>query len=361
MSVGGVKKKNGHLMLTYNDIKSLHLEPTQSCQAMCPMCDRVTPHGHLNPQLKNKSLSIYDIKKLFDKKFISQLDEMYMCGNVGDPMLAPDCDKIFQYFRDNNPNIMLSMNTNGGAKKSDWWARLASVVDYITFSIDGLEDTNHIYRKGVKWSNVMTNVSAYIEAGGYAKWDFLVFEHNEHQIEEAKHLSEEMGFKEFILKGTGRYGFGSTSYESYLRGNKSDILSQPKNESYQSELVTNRKGYEEKRDYDINPKCVKQKKIYVDAEGNIWPCCWAHGSFITYHNINTDEKLDIIDHCSYYDINGLKHGLQNVIENGWFKSFQDRWKGDDKPYICMQKCSSLQEGYNLQILEETNAGINTTS
>ena len=46
----------------------------------------------------------------------------------------------------------------------------------------------------------MTNVKSFIQAGGEAHWEFLVFKHNEHQVEEARNLAREMGFKEFYLK-----------------------------------------------------------------------------------------------------------------------------------------------------------------
>ena len=32
------------------------------------------------------------------------------------------------------------MNTNGGARKSDFWIELAKIVNHVTFSIDGLEE-----------------------------------------------------------------------------------------------------------------------------------------------------------------------------------------------------------------------------
>ena len=51
------------------------------------------------------------------------------------------------------------------------------------FSTDGLEDTNEIYRKKVKWDKLMENVEAYIGAGGMATWKWLTFKHNEHAAE----------------------------------------------------------------------------------------------------------------------------------------------------------------------------------
>ena len=67
---------------------------------------------------------------------------------------------------------------------------LASIMrkpDKVIFAIDGLEDTNHLYRVNTNFNKIMENAKAFINAGGIARWDFIAFAHNEHQIEEAKH------------------------------------------------------------------------------------------------------------------------------------------------------------------------------
>ena len=51
----------------------------------------------------------------------------------------------------------------------------------------------------------MENAKAFINAGGIARWDFIAFAHNEHQIEEAKALAEQMGFVKFRYKKSNRY------------------------------------------------------------------------------------------------------------------------------------------------------------
>ena len=48
--------------------------------------------------------------------------------------------------------------------------------------------------------------------GGIAQWDYIVFKHNEHQVEEARKLSKELGFFEFQIKKTSR--FFKTLYEN---------------------------------------------------------------------------------------------------------------------------------------------------
>ena len=131
-----------------------------------------------------------------------------MCGNLGDPIVARDTLEIFKYFREHNPKMWLSMNTNAGAKSVAWWEELASVINKkgaVIFSVDGLRDTNHLYRQGVNWDNVERNMQAFINAGGRARWDFLIFEHNQHQVEEAEELATTGGCEKFMKKKTGRF------------------------------------------------------------------------------------------------------------------------------------------------------------
>jgi len=108
------------MLYKYTDIKTVHLEVTDKCNAACPMCARNINGGEENPQLPNVELSLEDAKKIFEPVFIKQLDRVYMCGNFGDPIAAKDTLEIFRYFRENNSKINLSMLTNGSAKSPVW-------------------------------------------------------------------------------------------------------------------------------------------------------------------------------------------------------------------------------------------------
>ncbi len=44
-------------MYTVEQIKTIHLEITQKCQAACPMCDRNQNGGDLNPHIKLDELT----------------------------------------------------------------------------------------------------------------------------------------------------------------------------------------------------------------------------------------------------------------------------------------------------------------
>lgn len=90
----------------------------------------------------------------------------------------------------------------GGA---DWWSRIAPLLGECVFAIGGLQDTHSLYRRGTDFKTVLRNAQAFIRAGGTATWAFVIFKHNEHQVEEARRLSREMGFLSFRLKKTKRF------------------------------------------------------------------------------------------------------------------------------------------------------------
>ena len=195
-------------MYRYQDIKMVHYEITQRCQAACPMCDRNINGGKDSPHITNAELSLQDAQNIFDEDFIRQLKTFYMCGNLGDPIMAKDTLETFKWIRSINPDVWLSMNTNAGAQEDYWWYELANTfgrMGTVIFSIDGLEDTNHLYRQNVRWEKVERSMEAFIDSGGRARWDYLIFEHNEHQVDEAQQRAIDFGFKKFALKDTNRF------------------------------------------------------------------------------------------------------------------------------------------------------------
>ena len=144
-------------MYNYEDIRAIHLEVTQNCQAACPMCDRNMNGEGVNPHINLDELSLEDCKRIFKPEIVAQLKTMFMCGNLGDPIIARDTLEIFKYFREHNPHMWLSMNTNAGARDEAWWTELAQVygrMGAVIFSVDGLWVTNHIYWQFVFWDNV---------------------------------------------------------------------------------------------------------------------------------------------------------------------------------------------------------------
>jgi MoaA/NifB/PqqE/SkfB family radical SAM enzyme len=310
----------------------------------------------INPHINLDELTLEDCKKIFKPQFIQQLDTMYMCGNLGDPIIAKDTLEIFKYFRQENPNIWLSMNTNAGARDEMWWAKLAKTfgrMGAVIFSVDGLEDTNHLYRQGVNWKAVERSMDAFIKAGGRARWDFLVFEHNQHQVEEAEQLSKQKGFERFVAKKTGRFiSSQSIKKEQHQaiskKGKETTILKKPV-EKYQNKAISKYDKLIEKYGsidsyYDkaqINCKVKKENSLYITAEGLALPCCWTAGRM--YKWWHKDPKVEQIwDFIPDKYLLDARNGLDKVFETGIFDNIQDSWSKTScdkgKLKVCSMKC-----------------------
>ena len=345
-------------MYNYNDIKTIHLEDTQNCQAACPMCDRNMNGQGINPHINLDELTLQDCIDIFPPSFIKQLDTMYMCGNLGDPIVARDTLEIFEYFRWANPNMWLSMNTNGGAKPIEWWQKLAKVFDRkgaVIFSVDGLEDTNHLYRQNVVWKNVERNMRAFIDAGGRARWDFLIFEHNQHQVEEAENLAKEWGCEKFMKKKTGRFiTQDSKKKESHQavskKGKVTKELKKP-DSKYQNKALVQQNDVIKKYNtmdtyYDnayIDCKVKKDNSIFITAEGLALPCCWTAGRMYKWwHKDPKVEQIwDFIPNKSALD---ARNGLDKVFDTGIFDHIRDSWSKpsckEGKLKVCAMKCGT---------------------
>jgi MoaA/NifB/PqqE/SkfB family radical SAM enzyme len=58
------------MLYKYNDIKTLHLEVTDKCNAACPMCARNINGGEDNPQLPEVELTAIDVETMFPVDFV---------------------------------------------------------------------------------------------------------------------------------------------------------------------------------------------------------------------------------------------------------------------------------------------------
>jgi len=239
-------------------VKILHLEITSLCNAACPQCSRYVS-DKINPDISMGDLSLLDIQNKLSEQFVKNLDKMFMCGNYGDPAASKYTLDVYRWFRQVNPGITLGMNTNGGLKTNSWWQELGSMLnrqrDYVVFSIDGLADTNHIYRRNVDWQRLMSNAKSYIAAGGRAHWDMLIFRHNEHQVEQARQMAADMGFTEFRCKVSRRFINVPVKY-----------LEPPLN--YKIDF------HDTKEINQIFCSALDERSIYMDYTGTILPCCF---------------------------------------------------------------------------------------
>jgi len=335
------------------------------------MCDRNENGGRDNKHITNAELSLDDCKSIFSPEFIGQLDTMYMCGNLGDPIVAKDTLEVFKYFRQHNDKMWLSMNTNAGAKNVIWWKELANVIGRmgtVIFSVDGLSDTNHLYRQNVNWANVERNMRAYIDAGGRARWDFIVFGHNEHQLEEAEALAKEWGVERFQLKKSGRFFDANSQSKDFhqarnRKGEQTQVISKPVQKSNQNLALLKQaeieKTYGSMREYydecGIKCKVSTDKSIFITAEGMFMPCCWTAGRMYKWwhKDYRVEQIWDYIDAAGGKEgLNVITNDLEDVINGSLVTNIQDSWTKDGikngKLGVCAMKCGDKFDPFGEQ-------------
>ena len=317
-------------MYDYTYIRSIHLETTEICQAICPMCARNdVDDGNLTAQI-----TLEQFKKWVPIDFIKTLEMVSMCGTLGDPIMAKVCYEIFEYIRKHNNTVILELHTNGSARTEQWWRKLASQHVRVIFGIDGLKDTHHLYRVNTNWSKIISNAKAFIEAGGHATWDMIVFLHNQHQIDDCYQLSLDLGFKEFHPFHTDRFG-DRKNFKVWDKNKKFTHVIEPstvpikfykKNDG----LVTDQVD----EFVSIDCKVLKERAIYISANGNLAPCCW----LAVHWRKPTDHwKLDYIS--KGFNLPNLNEmSLQEIFNSGFFNSIEQTWTTESK---CLAICKNV--------------------
>ena len=324
--------------ISINNINQINAELTNYCNAACPMCPRFDVNLNLQKDITNNShTTLQLIKTKISTRVLSNLRTFRSCGNLGDGSMNPECLEIYDYVKSYGPPIML-LNTNGGARTSDFWEEMAKLGVVVTFSIDGLSDTNHLYRRNVKWEKLMNNVNAFIQAGGIAEWDYLIFKHNEHQVDEAIALSKKLGFKKFNKKYTTRWDDFDSDGNWITRTsiNIADYkLEKPSTEIKSKESFATQKTIESiNMTKKIN--CYSfhnnNSEIYIAANGNISPCCWLG-------DLKIHEAKNIIK--NYQNVNLNYATLEQILEGDFFKQLWNGIQGLENSYrlnTCYHTC-----------------------
>jgi len=387
-----------------NTVTHMHIELSNYCNAACPFCPRfVDSTALVRPDLRMDSITIDQFKEWFPPEFIENIERILFCGTHGDPMMCKDIIEITEYIQETSPYCTIIYHTNGGMRKSDFWKKLGQLLSKsqnlyrVIFSIDGLEDTNHLYRRNVKWSTLMENVNSYINAGGSAVWEFLTFGHNEHQIDEATKLSEDLGFYKILIKralgfenkngnlvskgiydkkGNLEYVIEPPNDKELINSSKSEKIKnsipQKKDLSYadnntpgvnqqvlskldnfnETEISDFNKYVLNFEDYEIKCKsCTDQgtSEIYVSCNGIVFPCC--------YVGTRVDSAIDLYEDTQLrYAINNIgkekfdltQTNIFEIIQNGYLDQvYTESWKKKQitlgKLAYCAMTCGKNSE------------------
>jgi MoaA/NifB/PqqE/SkfB family radical SAM enzyme len=353
-----------------------HLELTTKCNSACPICPRFiigTPVRTSNIELWE--VSIEDIKQWYSKELIQKIGSMNICGNFGDPIVCKDLYEIVEYFHTTNKKIKIDIRTNGGAKPVSFWEKLGKLSKKskknirVVFSVDGLEDTNDLYRRNVKWEIVDRNIRTYTNNGGFGIQEFLIFNHNEHQIEDAVQQNKEWKLEYITFKQA--YGF-----EDWENNKTKPFAVYDKDGNLEYTLKPSMKYNNSSMEYDPDTSHIKEYieifddkvihpplpikyenhdsiesnqincqasiahggnlEVYVNSNGDVRPCC--HTGVEADRNIHSDVSIQLREILSPKESFNLRTSSFSKIFKLFDEKFVKRWNSTHETGRCI-KCS----------------------
>jgi MoaA/NifB/PqqE/SkfB family radical SAM enzyme len=316
--------------LTTDAVKAINIEVSSRCNAACPFCSRRQKVRPYPGQL----ITLADFK-LLPAALIQQLRRLTFGGNFGDLCCNPEVLDIAVYIRRLNPGIILEGDTNGSHGDPEWWRDLGASFQKgaMVFALDGLEDTHGRHRRGTDFHKIIENMRAFVAGGGIAQWQFIVFKHNEHQLQAAEDLAQTIGCQRF-------YAFASRDF--------SPDLAPPEILDFRIKRDVFSGCREELKDSDRRARCrpLADGTIYIAADGSVHPCCYAHLMYITKHNAKFDFIVPLVE--KYFErINFKTRPLADILQGSYFTEIFKNAPGNA---YCQTKCNRFRKQIRRQLV-----------
>lgn len=362
------------MMFKVDHLYKVHWEITDLCNLKCPMCPRTDIFNHCLPvsEVQSTQFFLEDVKVLFPDKFLRKIKRIDFCGNFGDPCIAQDFYEICEFLVANY-GITLMVSTNGTMRNPSWWKKLGELLadteSWLEFHIDGLRDTNHLYRIGANWNKIMENTKAFLAGGARADWHYILFKHNQHQVDEAHIMAHQMGFKHFVPTDSGRFPYkGKYRYMhpngDWINLEQATISVRHGIENSISDKETNIKHLAPSAASDctlslknnsasftpingISCKSASLNRFFLDSRGYITPCCWVSNRDI---NRPGDMLKSVSISGKEEEIYNIRNRpIEEILSDDLFSEiFPNLWMSD-KLATCRKKCGRKLRNYKFKI------------
>lgn len=286
-----------------------HIEPSSICALQCPRC----PRAELPDSLLNRQLTLEFFQTQLREDVVKQIKKITFCGNDGDPIYCRDFIKICMWIKKVNPNIGLTVVTNGSYKSASWWNTLGKILDHndeIHWSIDGWDhQSNQQYRVKSDWQSIMDGVYAFTQENTttYRVWATIGFKFNQDHINSIKQLAKTLKFDCFQLTKSTKFGSKyPTAYgiSDILEPTEVDLISSSHrfervvetlsvkpNPNLQLKQIFFTRTEQLKHTGYSNICAIGNKGVFLNSRGEFYPCCWTANRYD--HNQNWQNKFNL--------------------------------------------------------------------
>lgn len=299
-------------------MSSLQIETTTRCTLRCPACSRTIFSNRLNRPMPHHDVDPDLVYNFLSCEQGQQIKTLVLCGDYGDSIYYP---RLFEFLERFKPDKQIVLTTNGSYQTEHFWRELAARLesrDEIRFSIDGLEDTNHIYRVNSDWTSIMRGLDIMVKSGVQVIWDLNIFSFNYNKLDEIQQFAESRGAK-FVAKKTSRF----------LR----DDLIPPTEYIATEELYTD--VYSDPTvPIAIEPDCQNLGRNTICSENYFWPCGFIRAPLTFY-------KSQLWQNKQQWSIkNTTLTELRERMIRPWVQGIQQNPGSAD--VVCKMKCKKNQ-------------------
>ncbi len=339
--------------MNYSYVASAHsiqIEISTKCNAQCPACIRTDSRSLSHTQEvipQNKEMPIEKITEIFSSQFAQKLKTIEFCGTMDEPLMHSNFFEILDEIYRLHSKVSVSIHTNAGLRNEEFFTELAKKLQRfgegscVKFSIDGLEDTNFIYRYGVKWDRVYNNLIAFINAGGKAEWQMLIFPWNQHQVALAKQMAQDLGCVAFKAR-PDRTMSSAWGLEKILKMRAEKVAP---NRGLRAGDPAAMLLIDQRMSDPVD--CVYRdirQMIFISWDAQVWPCCfWTN---IRYENALKKQRLQETVFAMFgSSFNSLDdHTLDEILAHSFFtKDLVKSWSdGSQLKWRCVDKCSKAR-------------------
>lgn len=177
----------------------INSEPTSYCNYTCPFC----PTGKRSGRAEGFArVELYE--KLFRE--IGAYTYLITFHGWGEPLMHRQLPELIGLAHKNS--IFTVVTTNASLLTRELSRKIiSSELDYLIVSIDGIsEESYQKYRIGGNFETVLNNLKDLISlrkemrsSTPFIEWQFLVFRHNEHEVDPAKKLARNLGIDNIVF------------------------------------------------------------------------------------------------------------------------------------------------------------------
>jgi len=264
----------------------LIVETGAVCSLRCPFC----PKNHADFDLSRRFLRQDDFKRIVDS-FEGLLDSILLF-NWGEPLFNPQIPEMVRYAAQRKISTTIHSNLNSLAPE---FARrlIEAGLSELVASIDGAsEESYRAYRRGGSFAKALNNLKVFIETkkslssdSPRIQWKFLVFRQNEHEIEKARLLAEEIGVPIQFSLAVAPGVFEST-------------LDEYNNKDFAEKFIKN---------YGL-PCEQLWKSPVICPDGEVLPCCMVNQKKYSVGNLFKEEFSDIWNNSTYQALRRIISG-----------------------------------------------------